>query len=97
MKRVCPKCSYSAICVSAGFDVLFNACALQFASQYMETPQHTSDETRIRRSAQIVVKAVQQVLPIGCPELQPDTLRKVCLGKPPAFGPTVDVVVRKPW
>lgn len=97
MKRVCPKCSYSALCIAQGFDTIFYACALQFAGDYMETPQFTPNKTRIKRSAQIVVRAVQEILPVGCPEMQPGTLRTVCLGKPPSHGPTVDVVVERPF
>lgn len=94
--KVCPKCSYSAICISDGFEVIFNALALQHAAQWLATADLTKDIVRIKRSARLVVRAVQEVLPIGCPNVQKDCLLGVLMGAN-GGGPVVDVVVENPF
>lgn len=96
MKRICPKCPYSALCVAHGFDDIFNALALQHAKQWLAAPEMTNDLTRIRRSARLVVRAVQEVMPIGCPEMQRGQLRSVLMGLN-GCGPVVDMVVESPF
>jgi len=92
VKHACSQCPHSALCLAYGFDVIFNAAALQFASKYLGVADETCSTGLLKRGARNAIMTVQQVLPQRCPNLQPECLIQVKMGVE-VNGPVVEVVL----
>lgn len=92
MSKPCKQCSYVAICLTAGFEVIFNAAALQFAKEHLSVGDHTCGVVQLKSGARKTIETVQQVLPKECPNLQRGCLIGVKMGVE-VNGPVVDVVI----